>query len=83
MKRKLNYKFLACLLGGTVLLGAGVHFLHGYQVQRNAGTMLKQADDAEAQGKLAEAAEHLDRYLALFHDHPDALAIYGVLLANE
>jgi len=47
MTRMLNLKFLACLLGGIVLLGTGIHFLHGFQVKRNASALLEQAKKKE------------------------------------
>jgi len=31
------------------VLGVGVHYLHAYQVKRNAGALLRQAERAETQ----------------------------------
>src|SRR6516162_4894421 len=63
-KKKPNFKFLVCLLAGTALAAIGVHFLHAFQVKRNAGALLHQADQAEKEGNLRRAADYLIQYLA-------------------
>src|SRR5262245_3669067 len=78
--RKLNVKLLACLVAAAALLGAGAHFLHGYQLRRSASAFLKQADQAEQAGRPDEAAKHLGRYLAYNPGDIDALARYGLAL---
>jgi cellulose synthase operon protein C len=80
MTRTLNFKFLAILLGGLVVFGTGVHFLHGFQVKRNAGTLLQRAGRAEDEGHLEQAADFLGRYLTYEPGNTDALARYGLLL---
>jgi tetratricopeptide (TPR) repeat protein len=57
--------------------------LHGYQVRRNAGVLLVQADRAERDGELRKAAEYLRRYLGVRPGETDTLARYGLLLADE
>ncbi len=82
--RKLNFRFLAYLLGAVVLLAPGVHFLHGYQVKRNAGIFLDQAEKAEGSGELQKAADYYRRYLGLDpSDKSNALAKYGTLLMDK
>ena len=49
--RRLNVKLLVWLVFGTLVLVVGVHFLHAYQIDRNADTLLKQ-------GELADKADH-------------------------
>lgn len=78
--RTLNVKRLACLLVVLALLGAGTHFLHGFQVKRNASSLLRQAKDADQAGQLDDEAEYLDRYLSLVPTDFDALRQYGVTL---
>src|SRR5260370_40180267 len=80
MTRTVNLKFLACLLGGAAVFGTGVHFLHGFQLKRNAGALLEQANRAEREGHLEQAAEYLSHYLAYAPGDTDALARYGFLL---
>jgi tetratricopeptide (TPR) repeat protein len=83
MKKRLNLRFILYLLGSLAVLGTGTHFLHGYQVRRNAHALFDQAQAAEQQGQLDQAADCLGRYLALAPDDLDALAHYGTLLADE
>src|SRR5439155_574675 len=83
MHKRLNWRFGLYLLTSLAVLGTGTHFLHGYQVRHNAGGLLDRARAAEEQGDLAKAADYLGRYLGLEPTDADALARYGLLLANE
>ncbi|MBY0522441.1 MAG: tetratricopeptide repeat protein [Gemmataceae bacterium] len=82
MRRKLNLHLLLWCLAGLLAMGVGTHFLHAYQVHRNAGILLRQADVAEEQGQLAESADYLSRYLGLVPDDAVVLANYGLALAK-
>src|SRR5438309_1919741 len=90
---KINVGFLLCLLLGLALCGVGVHFLHGYQLRRNAGAFLVQADRAEQEAREAKdprargaqrekAAQYLRRYLALRPGDTEARARYGRVLED-
>jgi tetratricopeptide (TPR) repeat protein len=89
---KLNVRFLAALLVVLAACGAGTHFLHGYQVKRNAGAFLDQADKAEQAAEAAEEAEKaahyrkevqlLSRYLAYRPSDTEARARLGMLLED-
>ncbi len=85
MKRRFNFRLFAWLLGAFVVLAPGVHFVHAFQVKRNASFLLDQADKCEQGGELQKAADYYRRYLAL--DPSDsqnkALVRYGTLLAGE
>jgi tetratricopeptide (TPR) repeat protein len=83
MKKKLNVRFVLYLLGSLAVLGTATHFLHGYQVQRNAHALLNQANLAQERGEISEATDYLERYLGLRPDDTDALAKFGELLADE
>jgi tetratricopeptide (TPR) repeat protein len=83
MRRSLNYKFLLGLLAGTAVFGTGVHFLHAYQVRRNAGALLTRAEQAEKAGDNAQALDYYRRYLGFVPKDTEALARYGLLLADE
>lgn len=83
MRRKLNLRVLACLALGLPVLAAGVHLLHGRQVQRNAGTLLQQADRAEEQGDRAAAVDYLQRYLSLSRADAAVWARLGLLLNRQ
>src|SRR5205809_1976051 len=80
MRKVLNVKLVGWLMVAPVLLGAGVHFLHGYQVKRNASVLVSQASRAEGQGQIERAAECLQRYLGLVPSDTDVLARYGLTL---
>src|SRR5437588_12715053 len=83
MKKTLNVKYLGCCLGICLVLGTGVHFLHAFQVQRNAGSLLTQARASEDKGDLSQAAEYYNRYLGFAPGDTDARARFGLLLAHE
>jgi len=88
MKKRLNIKLIAFFLGSAVVFGAGVHFLHGFQVRRNAEAFLGLSDQAKKDGKLPQAVDYLARYLALKSgDQSEVVtenrAKFGLLLADE
>jgi tetratricopeptide (TPR) repeat protein len=83
MRKNLNVKYLIYCLGIGLVLGTSVHFLHGYQVKRNAGAFLTQAYQAEEKGELTRAADYFSRYLGLAPCDIDAQARYGLLLSDE
>ena len=81
--RKFNIKFFAILLLVTACLAAGVHFLHAYQVRRNAASLLEKASQAEEQDRFDEASELLGNYLAFVPNDKETLARYGLLLDRK
>jgi tetratricopeptide (TPR) repeat protein len=83
MKKRVNLKFAGCLLGLLLVAAPGTHFLHAYQVRRNAGVLLDQADFWEKKGDLSQAAFYLGNYLSLEPGNVDVLARYAKLLAND
>jgi len=83
MRRKFNVKFFATFVLVTACLVAGVHFLHAYQVKRNAASLLEQASQAEEQDRLSDASELLGNYLAFVPNDKDVLARYGLLLERK
>src|SRR5690348_2278148 len=52
-RKKLNLRFLTCLLVAVAVLGVGVHLVHGFQVKRNAAALLNLADNAKADAQKA------------------------------
>src|SRR5262249_48797409 len=56
-------KLLLSVVGVFALLGTGVHFLHGYQIKRNASDLLSYAERAEQEGDLGRAIDFWSRYL--------------------
>ena len=83
MRRQPNIRFLLIVLVTVVLIGAGVHALHGVQADRSAGLLLERADRATEGGKDGEALNYLRRYIGLRPDDAAAAARLGVLLAEQ
>ena len=82
-KRKtINIKFALWLLIGLILFCTGAHFLHAFQVKRNAGIFLEQADYWEKKKESRKALDYLKRYISLVPEDTDGMARYGLLLAN-
>src|SRR5262249_50530540 len=74
-------KFLLALLGGTALLGGGVHFLHASQARHTAATLLQEADRARDRGEADREEKFLQQYLAYRPDDLDVLTRYGLALS--
>ncbi len=72
-RRKLNIKLLAWLLLALAIVAGSVYFLHGYQIDRNAGNLLHLAQEAEENGELREAASLYRQYINF---RPDDYAGY-------
>src|SRR5262245_16283414 len=83
MKRQINYKFLAWLIGGVILSAACIHFLHAFQVRRNARSFLYLAEQANEKGDLDKQISYLGRYLKFEPADTDALADYGFALEKR
>lgn len=81
--RRLNVKLLLFLFLGAVVLGVGVHFLHGAQLRRSAGTLLAEADTAEKQGENVKAVDYLERFLSYNPNDVPTLERLGGLLAKS
>src|SRR5262249_5742110 len=83
MRKRFNYRFALYLMLSVAAVGVGTHFLHAYQVSRNADSLKKRADQYREQGELSKAADCLGQYLGLHPTDADALAQYGLLLADD
>src|SRR5579875_1713271 len=82
-RKKLNYRFIACILAGAAALGVGVHFVHGYQIKRNAVVLLRQADQAKEKSDYAEELQYLSQYLGFEPDDIDARVRFGEVLHEQ
>lgn len=83
MRKRINLRFALYLMLTVAALATGTHFLHGYQVRRNAGTLKERARQYQEQGDLSKAAEYFGQYLGLNPADFDALAQYGLVLADD
>ncbi len=80
MRRQINFKFLAWLLVGTVFFAVGTHFLHGFQIKRNAHSLLEAAARAEKEGDLQKAVSYYGRYLGFEAGDSSARARFAITL---
>jgi tetratricopeptide (TPR) repeat protein len=80
MRRTLRLGRSAVVLVAVIIVASGVHFLHAFQVKRNAGLLLETAEQAKASGDLPKAAEYYGRYLGFRPDDDGALGEYGLIL---
>ena len=79
---RVNYTLLIGLVVGAVVLGGGGYVLLGIQASRNADSLLRQADEAEAAGEVREARGFLYKYTQLREDDIEADARLTRLMAD-
>jgi tetratricopeptide (TPR) repeat protein len=83
MRKTFNLRFVGCLLLALLVLGTGVHFLHAFQVKRNAGSLRARAEQAQQEDDPQVAAEYYERYLGLVPGDTEALANFALMLAED
>jgi tetratricopeptide (TPR) repeat protein len=79
MRRRLRVRLLLWTLAGLAVCAAAVHALHNYQVRRNAGTILRQADHAVEQEQYPQALTLLTHYLTCVPGDVEAQAKLAVV----
>ncbi len=81
--RTFNFRLLALLMLGTVLVSSAAYALHEFQVTRNAAVLLREANQAKERKDVNEAIDFLERYTALVKSKDvSALADLGLLQAD-
>jgi tetratricopeptide (TPR) repeat protein len=80
--RRLNVKLFLGLVGGTLFLAILVVVVHQLQAGNISSALLWQAEQAEKQGRLRDAARFLKRYLEFAPDDIEERARLGRLLAD-
>jgi tetratricopeptide (TPR) repeat protein len=83
MRRRLSFKLLIATLAGLAAVTLLVHFVHGKQIQRNAGVLLRQGERAQKADDHARAAELFNQYLRFEPDDADAVVKYAVALERS
>ena len=63
MDRRVNFRFLGVVAASILCLGVGVHFLHAYQVKRNAEFLKVQAEQAQKDGDIKKAISQYNQFL--------------------
>jgi predicted Zn-dependent protease len=81
--KRVRLKQLLCLIVGIIVLGAGVHFLHAWQVRRNARDLYDQALQNDKEGHKNERMDLLQQYIQLNPADTDALEKLGFWRAEE
>ena len=79
--KRLNVKLTLWLVGITLVLVVGVHFLHGYQIERNADFLRVQAEKAREAGNSREAIKQYNQYLK-YRDDPEAYSALAELVVD-
>lgn len=81
--RRLNIRLMGILLLSGTLLAGAAYAVHEYQVKRNAGSLLVQAERALANDDLRFAMDNYARYAQLVpQESAEPLAKLGVLQAD-
>ncbi len=80
--RKLNPIFLTTLIAVVTVIGVGTHFLHDFQVKRNALALFEFARRSEAEKRVDRAERTLKEYLNILPDDGPAWSWYA-RLADE
>ena len=81
--KRVNVRFLLLFLVSLALLAGGTVALNRYQVDRNAGTLAKQARQRLSEGKQAEALGLFARYLGMRPDDAEVHAEYAELVLER
>ncbi len=79
--RRLNVKLAVWLVGITLVSVVGVHFLHGFQLERNANFLKVQAETARTNKKVEEAVKQYNQYLK-YRDDPEGYAALAELVVG-
>jgi len=83
MRREFQGFFLLKVLGILLILGTAVHFLHAFQMNRQASELLRMADTAADKGDLEHAVTYYRSYLANQPEDVDTLVKLAVLLDDH
>jgi len=80
-RKRVNTKGLLILMLVLIVLGAGIHFLHAFQIKRNARGLFDSAQENEVD-QPAQAARSYQQYLKFKPHDGEALSKYGLLLSK-
>ena len=79
MKKRLNVKLVAWVLGGAAVLAIAAYFLHSLQVRRNAVALRHLAEAAESNNELDRAIRYYRIYIYYVPTDTEALVRLGKL----
>jgi cellulose synthase operon protein C len=81
--KRLNVKLAVWLVVITLVSVVGVHFLHGYQLGRNAEFLLRQAEKARDEGQVKEAIKQYNQYLKYRDDREGYSALAALVVSTS
>jgi len=81
MSQRINLRLICYSIACFAIVAVVVHFLHSWQLQREARIFLVKAQEAEAGGNVGRAIDLYGKYLSVVPKDVDAKAEYGSLLA--
>ncbi len=80
--KQVNGRALLILILVSVVGLGGTFLVHGFQVRRNAGGLLEQADLIEGEADKLQAIKYLEQYLGLMPGDSEATAKLALLLSE-
>src|SRR5947209_2393966 len=80
MRRKLNVKLIGGILAGLLIAAAAVHFLHEWQLKRNAYRLLEHGDRAMHDNEYEKARICYAQYLTFVPQDADTAQKYAQVL---
>ena len=83
MKTIINRRFLIGLIISTLLFRAAAHGLHAIQINRQSSFLLEEAHRAQKEKQFELCLNRFQQYTKLAPDDTDALAEFGLLLADS
>ena len=81
--RRFNVRLFVILVVGFAVSGAVIQVLHAFQMHRQSGAFLREADRALQSGKAQEAADFFRTYLLLAPEDTQTMARLGQLLFDQ
>ena len=81
--KRVRVKPVLILVALTAIICTSVHFLHAFQLQRNASWLYDEALKMNKEGRHAQALDYLEQRLGLVPLDNDALANHGLWLAKD
>ena len=81
--RMINFRFVAILAAACGVFFSSVYAIHGWQMRRNAGSLIDLGERAREAGDVDKAREYLNRYVGMVPGDANALATLGVLLDDS
>jgi len=83
VKRELNWKLAVAMSVTAATLVVGIYLVHGFQMKRTAGLMLRQAKAAQEKGQLDEAVQFYTYYVNYAPEDDEAYCTLAMLVTDQ